>query len=439
MLNYSRRKGGVWLPAALFSSLLLIIGACRSQPTCPTSAPPLGATAQTVAACLPPGAAAEEATVYLRQWGRVADKYWGETAVAHILPDGRPALILTYHADLTEVIWNQQGKLAILGPTAGGWEVVFESPDPEPLAELPDLRVGQQTMAGNWSFHLAAVGDVTGDGVDDLLIEQRRANGSRLNVRLAKLLTADPAYPGGVGEPFLFIPVTDASNQLVRYQIVDRAIEATRVMPNGKEGITHLFRLAGDSFILTGQRIEPDAASLSVVTPDGAHWYAFDRDSPGVTYGLYRLQGGQLRHYDIPQRISSLQLLADGRLYIGAASKIFRIDNGRLVDLLAQELSAPDTFFQPLQLALAANGDLWVAAGHKLLRLGPGTSQTYSYLATAVLVAPDQSVWIRAWDGVAESGCCFYHLDGDAVSAYYLDEALPVLPELEMRIREMRP
>jgi hypothetical protein len=90
-------------------------------------------------------------------------------------------------------------------------------------------------------------------------------------------------------------------------------------------------------------------------------------------------------------------------------------------------------------MALAANGDLWVAEGHRLLRLGQGASQTYPYLAAAVLVAPDQSVWIRAWDGVADSGCCFYHLDGDAVSAYHLDELLPVPPELAAQIRALWP
>jgi hypothetical protein len=83
----------------------------------------------------------------------MADQFWGETAVAHILPDGRPAPILAYHADLAEVIWNPQGKLAILGPTAGGWELLFESPDPELFTPVSELPAGARTMAGNWSFH----------------------------------------------------------------------------------------------------------------------------------------------------------------------------------------------------------------------------------------------------------------------------------------------
>jgi hypothetical protein len=432
-LLYSPSFMVLTLSAAL---LLVACGQTAVSSHCsPETPPPFSETAEALAACLPPEATVDDAVYYLRQWQRVGDRHWGGTwgdaLAAPILPGGDMALVLTYHADLTEVTWNPQGKIAILGQTADSWQLLFESPDP-----IPAQTDGAETLAGNWAYEVLAVGDATGNGTADLLVEQSWTSGSKSHLRYVKLFTAVAESPA---DPIRVIYMEDAS-LTHRYHIADRLIHATHLV-DGQEAIARTYRLNGDNFALLAQTINSEAAVLSATTPDGSDWYSFDVEHTygPPSYGLYQVQHGRLHHLELPSnQILNLQTLSDGRLYVGGWEAVFRMEDGRLVDLLAAAELAPvvtESWWAVHDMALAANGDLWIAGRMQLLRLGQAHSQVYPYFATAVLVAPDQSVWARAWDGQADRNCCYLHLVGEEIIVYSHNESLPLSPELAAKIR----
>ena len=89
-------------------------------------------------------------------------------------------------------------------------------------------------------------------------------------------------------------------------------------------------------------------------------------------------------------------------------------------------------------MALTSDGDLWVAGTIRLLHFGRNHSASvYELPAMKVMVAPDDSAWVLGWDGIAESNCCYYHIQEDKVREYRFDESLPVSAELEQQIRTM--
>lgn len=401
-----------------------------SRPACEADASPASAeTAQAVARCLGPQATAAEALQLLSHWQRAAEAYWGSVTAADILPGGGDELILTYHADLPNVIWHPQGQLAILQAQADGWQVAFESPTP-----TDETTDGRTTLAGNWSYHVAAVGDLTGDGVADLLFEQRWSNGTHGYLSYTKLLTADAADPA----PVRLLYFEEGSITQPHYLIADQTVHSI-VALNGQDALTRTYRLEGTTFTLVAKTINPAAALLSATTADGAGWYAFDRVE-GMRVqplGLYRLQAGALTHYAVPALITWLEVLPDGYLYVGGSGALFRVEAAGLVDLLAG-VYAPVTTASPWQtrdLALTQTGDLWVAGQLALLQLGRQRSVAYPLLATHVLAAPDDSVWALGWNGTAENDCCYYHLQAGQVTEYKYTAPLPVSADLEQQLR----
>jgi hypothetical protein len=435
----------------LIVGLLLTAVACQRLPNdspnfsaeCPPDTPPLNAIAQTMAACLPSDGADEAARAYLRDWGRIEERiedswYWGGVQTAASQPGASDLLIMAYYADLTEVNWNPQGKLAVLQQTADGWRVLFESP--QPSATRLD---GAHTLDGNWSYHLTAVGDATGDGRDDFLIEQRWSNMTHGYANFAKLMRVNPDE----AESVRFIFLEDGSRTRPRYRIADQGIHAT-ILVHGQEAITRTFQLAGQNFVQVDETINPEAAILSAVTPDGAGWYAYDETRSlggSPTFGLYRLQDGRLGHYDLPLAITSLRLLADGRLYAGGvdgeAPVIWRLEGEEWVAVLGRDFARPETsqFRMPLAMALDDAGHLWVAGVFVLLQLGPEEAAVYEINAFDLLIAPDQTVWAAGWDGLADSDCCYYTVRDGVATSYHRAEPLPVDAELEQQIRAMTP
>lgn len=426
--------GGMLVLATSCAGRTPVTSPPATPPACEADAIPASAeTAQAVARCLGPQATAEEALQLLRRWQRAAESYWGGVTAADILPGGGDELILTYHADLPNVIWHPQGQLAILQAQAGGWRVVFESP--VPTDETTD---GRTTLAGNWSYHVAAVGDLTGDGMADLLFEQRWSNGTHGYLSYTKLLTASATD----SVPVRILYFEDGSITQPHYVIAGQTVHSI-VALNGQDALTRTCRLEGTTFTPVAETINPAAALLSATTADGAGWYAFDQVNGmrGQPHGLYRLQAGVLTHYDVPTLITWLEVLPDGYLYVGGTEALFRVEAAGLVDLLAG-VYAPVTTESPWQtrdLALTPAGDLWVAGQLALLQLGRQRSVAYPLLATRVLAAPDDSVWVLGWNGTAENDCCYYHLQAGQVTEYQYAAPLPVPADLEQQLRALRP
>ena len=115
----------------------------------------------------------------------------------------------------------------------------------------------------------------------------------------------------------------------------------------------------------------------SAVTPGGSLWYALDQfddvgGSPPYSqnYGLYRLQDGQVSHYDIPGTIRVLKVAPDGSLYVGAGWGVLRHHSGNWETLLNLECCQRDLLetLAPLDIAFTDGGDVWVGGAHNLGR-----------------------------------------------------------------------
>jgi hypothetical protein len=94
--------------------------------------------------------------------------------------------------------------------------------------------------------------------------------------------------------------------------------------------------------------------------------------------------------------------------------------------------------FAPFDIDFGPNGQLWVAGIHSLARFESGAWTQIVMPARRLLVAPDGSIWAEGWDGRAGSDCCFNHLTGSTWVTYTHSAVLPVAPDLEERIRELK-
>jgi len=411
-------------------------GSVDPERNCPAVTPAIDETASALGACLAADTSPDEAALLLERWGRIDPGEWGGVAFYNVLPSMGDELLITYHADLSQVIWNPAGKMALLQLDSGGWSVIFESPSPG------DRQLdGQDSLEGNWSYHLQAAGDVTGDGLDDLLIKQQWSNGTHGYASFTKLVTAE----GAVGEPLRFILQEDSSDIYPLYRIVDGTVESTLII-GASRAIERTHRLDSETFSLISQSIYPEAAKLSVAMPDGAMWYAFDSEDGSLrrhSYGLYRVKESNLLQLQVPYFISALERLSDGRLYVGGTNEngaiISRLDGLQLVNVLKNDYApVEEKFWRPLDMYLTDEGPLWVAGGFQLFRFGQDTSNVYPINVWQLTPGLDGSIWALGWDGKADSSCCFYQVDGNTVSSYTYQEPLSVPADLERRIRAMR-
>jgi hypothetical protein len=387
-----------------------------------------------MAACLPPHASSQEAAELLLSWQRADNHHWGGAASADLLPGNDAELILTYHADVRDAMWNPRGKIAILQAQPNGWQVVFESPDP-----TDQTTQGHDTLEGNWSYHLVAIGDVTGDGLDDLLVEQQWSNGHYGYVSHAKLFAADAAE----SDPLRIIYLENGSDTHPGYAMIDQTVQSIVPVDGFSNAITRTYQLDESVFRVIEETVNPKAAVLSATTADGARWYVYDTTCGFPCYkrfGLYRLQDDNLTHYDVPGHITSLQVLRDGNLYVGSTATVFRMDAGALVDVLADVYAPVDIqgAWEPVDMALTSDGDLWVAGKLQLAHFGRDHSTVHQIVALGVTVAPDDSAWVLGWNGQNPFTCCYYHVQKDKVQEYGLAESLPVSAELEQQIQAMR-
>jgi hypothetical protein len=382
-----------------------------------------------MAICLSPNASSQEAAELLLLWQRADNLHWGGAVTADLLPGSDAELILTYHADLKNVTWNPQGKIAILQAKPNGWKVVFESPDPTNQA-----TDGRETLAGNWSYHLAAVGDVTGDGLDDLLIEQQWSNAHYGYVSHTKLFTADLAKSGSLH----IIYLEDGTFTRPNYAIVNQTVQS--IIPlSGMDAITRTYQLDKNAFIMIEEMINTEAATLSATAAGGAVWYAFDvfddvGGSPfhSPNHGLYCLKDGQVTRFDIPGTVRVLAVAPDGSLYVGAGWGVLRYHADQWETLLNVDGSQPSPVsdLAPLSIAFADSGDVWVGGAHKLARFDGEEWKEYDIPAVRVAIASDDTVWTVGWDGRADSDCCITHIAGSEWMTYTWTANVPVEPEV---------
>ncbi|MCA9930001.1 MAG: hypothetical protein KC419_16065 [Anaerolineales bacterium] len=148
-----------------------------------------------------------------------------------------------------------------------------------------------------------------------------------------------------------------------------------------------------------------------------------------------------MTHYDVPGRITSLKLLRDGELYLSTTKGIFRMNREKVVDVIAEEyapIEQQQNIWVPVDMALTGAGDLWVTGQLALLQFGRNQSTVHELIANKAVAAPDDSVWVLGWDGIADNGCCYYHVQEDEIRAYKFADPLPVSSELEQQIRAMQ-
>jgi hypothetical protein len=458
------------LRVASIAALTLLTACAASAPLSPPQDRCAGRasfeeTAAVLAACLPAGASASDASRMLATWQRT-DGEWGGVTEADVLPGGGPELLANFHADLKEAAWNPQGKFVVLqalGPGSrsaegGAWRVAFE---------LDAGRLGIRDVNGapwtNWSYHILDTADLTGDGLDDVVMELRYSNGMHVVFRYLALLTAQPAEkssgiggptPNAIGEagsPTMRVAyLEDTVRTRPAYHLVERGnhtvLEST-ISVREKSAITRTLAFNGSAFEVAGEEINPTASTVSAETPDGARWYGFDTFDGGggssmydPVLGLYRLGDGQLQHFDMPGTVRALRVGPDGSLYAAGGLGVMRYREGLWETLLNSQgdpalAAAP---FAPFDMAFGPNGELWVAGIFSLARFKDGAWTQIVLPARRLLVAPDGSIWTEGWDGRAGSDCCFNHLTGSTWVTYTHSAALPGAPDLQERIRALQ-
>jgi hypothetical protein len=417
-------------------------------------------TAAWLATCLRASAQAEDVERILTAQGRIGPD-WGGVSRADVLPGGGQELIVRYHADLKNVIWNPQGKLIVLQQGAHGWRVAYD-PGTAPGLRASDLgiRSSDGTPWDNWSYRILQTGDVTGDGLDDLLVDLLYSNGLHAVMEYCVLLTAHPG-DGDARLRSVFMERTNLTRPVYRFvgagakKVIQAVISVTAcpacgTEARGHDAITRTLSFTGDTFELVSEAIDPRWSTASAVTSDGAQWYAFDEFDGGggssiysPNLGLYRLRDGRLWHFDIPATIRVLKAAPDGSLYVGAGLGVLRFRGDQpetLVGLEGDQHPAegvPKAFF-PFDIAFAPNGDVWVGGIYSLARFDGKSWAPYDIPARRLLVAPDGSVWTEGWDGRAGGDCCYTHLTGSTWVTYTHTAALPVPDTLRESIEALR-
>ena len=437
--------------------LIPLLTACRPIPlTACDAAPALAATASVLAACLAPEATPADAERLLHAWKRVGGE-WGGVAQADVLPAAGQELLVRFHADLSQVSWNPQGQFVVLAHDRAAWRVVFDA------ASLR-LTTPQGETWSNWRYQAPIIADLTGDGLDDLLVELIYSNGLHVGLRHLALLTAHDAGPGE-SLRLAFSADTTLTRPTVRLTPGRgrQDLEMIIAGPTQTPAITRTLSFDGASLTFAAETINPAASSAAAVTSDGAHWYGFDTFDGGggsppysPLLGLYRLQNGRLSHEDVPGVIRVLKVAPDGDLYLGAGCGVWR-RRAEQWEALAPLDGAQSTFrdaFFPFDVAFAADGTPWVSGIYALAHWDGAAWTKINIPARRLLVAPDDSVWTEGWDGRADADCCFWRVAGSTWVTYTysadgstetsasgsteLAEVLPDSPDLQMRIRALR-
>lgn len=420
--------------------LIPLLTACRPAPLAACDvAPALADTASALAACLAPEATPADAERLLRAWARIGGE-WGGVTQADVLSAPGQELLLRFHADLSQVIWNPQGQFVVLAHDGAAWRVVFDA------ASLR-LTTPQGETWRNWRYPAPIAADLTGDELDDLLIELVYSNGLHAGLNHLALLTAQGAGPGE-SLRLAFSADTTLTRPTVRLAPGPgrQDLEMIIAGPMHTLAITRTLSFDGATLTLAAETINPAASSTAAVTPDGAHWFGFDSFDGGGSppysplLGLYRLQNGRLSHQDVPGVIRVLKVGPDGALYLGAGCGVWR-RRAEQWEALAPLDCAQSTFrgaFFPFDLAFAADGTPWVGGIYALAHWD-GTAWTQINVpALRLLVALDGSVWTEGWDGRANADCCFWHATGSTWVTYTHSAALPVSPDLQAEVRALR-
>lgn len=395
--------------------ILLPLWGCKEESDC-SSSHAIDNVAEQLAHCLQNQ---EDVTNLLNQWG-----YPNESMMANLLPTSPDKeLVISYRTSSTHH-YNPRGKVAVLEYSNFNWHVVYESPPPQEK-NVDDSHI---SLAGNWWFDLEQVGDVQGDGGEDVLFRLRWSNTTSISLAHAKLLTA----PNDMIE---VVTVEDSfHDHAPRYTLENGHIRAITSFGNGNgDAFTRILQWEDGRFVVSADIPNPTAATISVTMEDGTRYFTFDNECGWTCvhkYGLFRIREGEEPYaFGKSEYVRALKLLRDGNVYVGN-NKILVVKRDQLVPTDFAPLPS-DASVQIHDMAMTSNGEIW-AVGYKLIHYGHETSTYHDFLAYShtVTIAPDDSVWIDGWDGVADSNCCIYHIKNETVTSYQKDEiSIPEFPQ----------
>ena len=417
--------GGIWIAAIG----LALLAACHPTPRnrC-AEQPSFEQTAHALETCLSAEVSTADIEHTLLAWERIGPE-WGGVSQADLLAGGGPEVITRYHADLQSAMWNPHGKLIALQRDGRQWRVAFD-------ASSLKIRTRTGAVWDNWRYDILDVADATGDGLDELLVDLLYSNGLHAVLRYHAVLTAHPRE-GRSELRAAFLEETTTTRPA--FAFVDRNGQTAlqRVVSNlqDHELITRTYGFNADAFELAEEEINPGFSTAAATTPDGSQWVAFDEfDGVGGSslyspqLGLYRIKDDQLAHFDVPATLRVLKTGPDGSLYVGAGCGVlrYRMDQWETLANIDCGQSNFKGVVSPFDIAFAHNGDLWVGGIFGLARYDGADWTEYAVMARRLWVAPDDSLWTAAWDGRADSNCCYTRVTGDTWVTFTYSATLPV-------------
>ena len=410
--------------------ILLAIASCQRQSAAACSPPEgLDEVGPALAACLAPEAGAAEAQLLLLEWRRL-DQEWNGVRAADLTAAPGDELALTFFQSLLPAdILEEESYLLVLEQKDGDWHIAYENQGA--------LRAGSRHA--RWLYRPGEPLDITGDGLAELPLELHAHNGLRTLERRLVLLSAHeddslrPLYNERLEGDYRLAAGGDGA----RLELIAQV--------NSLPAITRTLTFDGGAFVQTGLAINPAAATTSASLPDGSTWYGFD--AVGVIgrpanangpFGLYREEDGRLEHLPLDAPVAALAPGPEGDLYVAAGDRVLRLEGGE--SQLPASLGAPgESLSGPLSdISFARDGTVWVGGPFTLARYD-GAWTTYPINARRLLVTEEGDVWAEGWNGRADSSCCFTHVEGERWTTYTHDAPLPLPPSLEAAVRRLLP
>jgi hypothetical protein len=207
-----------------------------------------------------------ETDVYntLVRWHRAAADHqsWGDVRDIQMLPGASKERLVIFYPDLTQMNWNQQGKLVIFQQQAQGWRAIYD-------AASIQFDDGPGKGWTNWSYQVKAINDTAADGLDDVLIKIEYSNGHNGTVNYAAILTGrGQNQPTIIHVAFL----EETTHTVAQYKFGNNSLSTERFVGRMGHIVDHrIFTYNRIRYALVSESIDPPSEAIQLLKDMTSH------------------------------------------------------------------------------------------------------------------------------------------------------------------------